>query len=178
MEREKIKEREPGQQDSGKHYEETLKIYAALRERAQGGKIVITAKERPWRQARQGLLKMFLSFHDTDDAAASDWICFIHDIKAQSGKHRHQGGIHLFVLEGDGYTVVDGVKFEWEKWDLITLPVKPGGCEHQHFNRVQGQPAKWMAFQYHTFMKALGNMFEQVEDSPDWKGKKLTAEKS
>ncbi len=172
MEREKVSESEPAQKDDARHYDETLKIYAALRNRARTGKIVLRGKDIPWRQNRQGLLKMFLSFHDTDDAAASDWICFIHDIKAQSGKHRHQGGIHLLVLEGDGYTVVDGQRFDWEKWDLITLPVKPRGCEHQHFNKIHEQPAKWMAFQYHTFMKALGNMFEQVENSPDWKGKK------
>lgn len=59
MEREKIREREPAQRDDAKHYEETLNIYAALRERAKGGKIVIKAQERPWRQARQGLLKTF-----------------------------------------------------------------------------------------------------------------------
>ncbi len=62
-----------------------------------------------------------------NDTAATDWTCFIHDVKRQSGKHRHQGGIQLFVLEGEGYTVVDGEKVNWEKWDLIVLPVKPTG---------------------------------------------------
>ena len=108
-----------------------------------------------------------------DDTAAQDWSCFIHDVKAHSGKHRHQGGIQLFVLEGEGYTEVDDDKVEWEKWDLIILPVKPNGCTHKHYNKVKGAPAKWMAFQYYTFMQVLGQMFEQVEDSPDWKGKKL-----
>jgi len=28
-----------------------------------------------------------------------------------------------------------------------------------------------MAFQYDPFNKPLGRMFEQVENSPDWKGK-------
>jgi hypothetical protein len=175
MEREKIKEREPGHQDRGEHYEETLKLSAALRERAKTGKIVLRGKDIPWRQNRQALLKMFLSFHDIPDTAATDWICFIHDIKVHSGKHRHQGGIQLFVLEGEGYTVVDGERCDWEKWDLIVLPVKPNGCEHQHFNKVPGMTAKWMAFQYYTYMQVLGHMFEQVEDSPDWKGKKLNA---
>jgi len=31
MEREKLQEREPGQKDSEKYYEETLQIYSALR---------------------------------------------------------------------------------------------------------------------------------------------------
>ena len=171
MEQERVREKEPEQAGSGKHYEQTLQIYAALRERAKAGKIVIRAKDVPWRQNRQALVKTYLSSHGIVDTASTDWICFIHDVKVHSGKHRHQGGIQLFVLEGNGYTVVDGERFDWEKWDLIILPVKPKGCEHQHFNKDQGKPAKWMAFQYDPFNKPLGNMFEQVENSPDWKGK-------
>ncbi|HEX9880542.1 MAG TPA: hypothetical protein VGB25_10140 [Candidatus Binatia bacterium] len=171
MEREKVREKEPEQKGSGRHYEETLQIYADLREHAKAGRIVIRAKDIPWRQNRQALVKTFLSSHGIEDTAATDWICFVHDVKVHSGKHRHQGGIQLFVLEGDGYTVVDGERFDWEKWDLIILPVKPRGCEHQHFNKEPGKPAKWMAFQYDPFNKPLGNMFEQVENSPDWKSK-------
>ena len=137
MEQERIREKEPEQTGSGKHYEQTLQIYAPLRERAKAGKIVIRAKDVPWRQNRQALVKTYLSSHGIVDTASTDWICFIHDVKVHSGKHRHQGGIQLFVLEGNGYTVVDGERFDWEKWDLIILPVKPKGCEHQHFNKDQ-----------------------------------------
>lgn len=168
MEKERVREREPDQQQDGKHYEEVLRINAEARQRARTGKIVIKGKEVPWQQNRQSLVKTFLSFHGITDTAARNWTCFIHDIKVHSGKHRHQGGIQLFVLEGEGCTVVDGKKVEWEKWDLIVLPVKPNGCEHQHFNKEPGKPAKWMAFQYYPFTEVLGNMFEQVEDSPDW----------
>lgn len=172
-EREKIREKEP-QQDEGKHYEATLKMYADARERAKSGKIVIRAKDLPWRQGRMGYTKHFLSWQ-MPEAALENWICFIHDVKVHSGKHRHQGGINLFVLEGEGYTVVDGKKVEWEKGDLIVLPVKPRGCEHQHFNRVPGKTAKWMAFEYSPFIGVLGNVFEHVENSPDWKAGKETA---
>ena len=171
MEREKIREREPEQQDKGELYEKGLNIYAAERERAQTGKIVIRARDIPWRQNRQALVKTFLSSHGISDTAATNWICFIHDVKVHSGKHRHQGGIQLFILEGEGSTTVDGDKFDWEKWDLVILPVKPRGCEHQHFNKTPGKTAKWMAFQYDPFNKPLGRMFEQVENSPDWTGK-------
>jgi len=147
MERERIREREPEQHDPQETYEKTLNIYASERERAQTGKIVIRARDIPWRQNRQALVKI------------------------HSGKHRHQGGIQLFILEGEGSTTVDGDKFDWEKWDLVILPVKPRGCEHQHFNKTPGKTAMWMAFQYDPFNKPLGRMFEQVENSPDWKGK-------
>ncbi len=169
MERERVREKEPAHKDQGEHYEATLRLNAEARERARTGKIVIKGSERPWRQGRQSYSKSYLSYHGMNDTAATDWTCFIHDVKRQSGKHRHQGGIQLFVLEGEGYTVVDGEKVNWEKWDLIVLPVKPTGCEHQHFNE-KGKAAKWMAFRYSPFSKVLGNMFEQVENAPDWKG--------
>ncbi|NIO08595.1 MAG: hypothetical protein GTO40_11540, partial [Deltaproteobacteria bacterium] len=102
MERERVREREPEQKDSGDHYNKGLEIYEAERERAQRGKIVLRSREIPWRQNRQALVKTFLSSHGISDSAASNWICFIHDIKVHSGKHRHQGGIHLFILEGEG----------------------------------------------------------------------------
>jgi len=170
MERERVKEKEPVQKDQGEHYENTLRLNAEAREHARTGKIVIKGKERPWSQGKQGFIKSYLAWHDMDDTAAQDWSCFIHDVKAHSGKHRHQGGIQLFVLEGEGYTEVDDDKVEWEKWDPIILPVKPKGCTHKHYNKVKGAPAKWMAFRYHPFSHVLGNMFEQVENSPDWKG--------
>ena len=169
-EREKVKEKEPAQRDSGEHYENTLRLNAEARERAKTGKIVVKGSGLPWRQGRQGLSRRYLSWHGQTETAAADWTCFIHDIKVHSGRHRHQGGIQLFVLDGEGYTVVNGEKVDWEKWDLIILPVQPNGCEHQHYNKHPGKPAKWMAFRYHPLSKVLGNLFEHVEDSPDWKG--------
>lgn len=174
MEKEKLREKEPAQLESGEHYEEGLRANSSRREQARTGKIVIKGKQLPWRQSRMGLTKGYLSWHGTNDvrnngAAALDWTVFIKDMKIHSGKHRHQGGIQLFVLEGEGYTVVDGKKVEWEKWDLIVLPVKPNGCEHQHFSKVEGQSSKWMAFRYAPFGHVLGNLFEHVEDSVDWK---------
>jgi len=85
MEREKVREQEPRQQESGEHYENTLQLNAAARERARTGKIVIKAKERPWRQSRQAYTKTFLHWHGIEDTAATDWICFIHDVKRHSG---------------------------------------------------------------------------------------------
>jgi hypothetical protein len=175
MEKEKVREKEPAQRDGGKHYEETLKLHAAARERARTGRIVIKGKDIPWHQNRQALIKTYLSWHGISDTAADGWTCFIHDVKKHSGMHRHQGGIQLFVLEGEGYTTVDGAKVEWEKWDLIILPVKPDGCAHQHFNKLPGTPCKWMAFRYNPFSVVLGDMFEQVQDSPDWKEDKQAA---
>jgi len=68
MERERIREREAVMQGGGEHYEKTLGLYAAARERARTGKIVIRAKDLSWRQSRQAYVKMFLNREIIDSA--------------------------------------------------------------------------------------------------------------
>lgn len=87
-----------------------------------------------------------------------------------SGKQKHQGGrIHL-VVEGRGYTVIDGVKYDWEKWDYVHLPIKPEGVVFQHFNSDPHKPAKLLAAEPNLvdcIGVDLGIQFEQLEPAPD-----------
>lgn len=114
-------------------------------ERGKNGVIVIKDSDREWETSRQGYLKFYLVDSQYPGTALTDWWVFVHDIKKQSGKHRHQGGLVLFVLEGKGATECNGEMIEWEEGDCILLPFHPDGIEHRHFNRGT-EPAKWLAF--------------------------------
>ncbi len=48
-----------------------------------------------------------------------------------SGGHRHNMEAIIHVLEGRGYTVIDGVKHEWKAGDTMSVPPM---SDHQHFN--------------------------------------------
>lgn len=149
------------------YYDDIYNLWASLRQRAQTGKIVIKGPEQPWEQSRQARLKHFL--HPTiTDTAVHGWLFFQQDIRTHSGRHVHQGGLAIYVLEGKGWTTVDGVRHDWEEGDLILLPIKPKGVEHQHFNAEPGKPCKWMAIIYTPYVDALGNEMTQKEMSPDW----------
>src|ERR1700719_2851203 len=87
---------------------------------------------------RQRKLLFYLDPVTFKDTPLQHWRVFIHDIRTRSGKHRHQGGLVIYVLEGRGYSVVDGERKDWEKGDLVLLPMKPGGVVHQHFNLNPG----------------------------------------
>src|SRR5256885_1172856 len=145
FERTRVRERDP--QDANT-YERNMRVQLAFRERSLTGKIVLKGSERPLEQSRQGFLQFFNSREAITDTALKDWTVFLHDIRRHSGKHRHQGGLAIFVLEGEGYTVVNGERIDWEAGDLILLPIMPEGREHQHFNRHADKPCKWMAFIY------------------------------
>lgn len=166
-ERELVRQKE-AEAKGMQHYEVLMDTWAKARERAKTGRVVIRAKEMPFEQGRQGYTRVYLHLRLVDTALAN-WMVFLQEIRVHSGRHIHQGGIALFVLQGKGYTVVDGVKHDWEEGDLILLPVKPGGVEHQHFNVDPDKPSRWLAMGFFPFFDALGNNLEQVEVHPDWK---------
>ncbi len=162
--RARIREAEPQENLYDQSYRKTNE---EMQKRAQG-QVIIKGKDRAFQQTRQALLKYLLHPNDWDKVAVPDWKAFINHIKVHSGRHTHQGGLVLYVLEGKGYTIVDGVKFSWKKNDLILLPIKPGGVEHQHFNEDPEQPAEWIAFSFNPMMEAIAHSLEQKEEHPDW----------
>ncbi|HEY7064588.1 MAG TPA: cupin domain-containing protein [Chloroflexota bacterium] len=163
----RVREREPGPRDT---YEESVRYLLELRERAFKGQVVIKGREQAWEQSRQGRLRYYICRETNTPAAVLNWNVFIHDIHTHSGKHRHQGGLVIYVLEGEGYTEVNGERIEWEAGDLLLLPIVPGGVEHKHFNRKPGQNAKWIAFIYRPYGDETGSYLEQKEVSPDFRG--------
>lgn len=91
---------------------------------------------------------------------------------SHSGKQKHQGGRVHYVKEGKGYTVVDGVKHEWEKGDVILIPIKPNGVVFQHFNTDTGKSAILVASEpnwYDALGVDMGAGFEQLENAPEYK---------
>lgn len=138
------------------------------REGLESGAILIKGKEKPHILNEQGYIKR-LSTPNMPNTASDNMLIFIHRIAVHSGRHRHQGGYSLFVLEGKGYTVVDGVRHDWEEGDLILLPIKPGGVEHQHFNIDTRGASRWMALVSRPMVEILSRRVEQKEVHPDWK---------
>lgn len=140
----------------------------------ESGVILIKGKEKPHVLNEQGFIKR-LSTPDMEYTASNNMMVFLHRIVHHSGRHRHQGGYSLFVLEGKGYTTVDGVRHDWEEGDLILLPIKPGGVEHQHFNEDPRGASRWMALVSRPLIEIISRRVEQKEVHPDWK--KLHGEK-
>jgi len=139
-----------------------------LLERSMTGKILVKFDERDWEMSQMGKLKWLFHADFYDDTALNEWWVFTHDIKVHTGSHRHQGGLIIYVLQGSGYTVVDGVKEEWEEGDLLLLPIKPGGVEHQHFNSNPGEPCMWIALRYVPLGDALANEIVAGKNAPDF----------
>jgi quercetin dioxygenase-like cupin family protein len=165
MERTKERERPPIKDNP---YEAVLRQRAELKERNLKGPVVIRSEDREMFQARQGKLRFYMDPVTYKETPLQQWRVFIHTITTKSGRHRHQGGLLIFVVEGKGYSIVDGERWEWEKGDLVLLPMKPGGVEHQHFN-LDDKPSVWAAFINTPMQEHLASDLQQTEVSPDFK---------
>jgi len=169
-ERTRVMERER-EAAPGDVYEMVLYQRKKFVEQQLFGQIVVKDGDREWEITQQGRLKYHLQPHTFSEPALRDWQVFSHDVRIHSGKHTHQGGLVIFVLEGKGYSTFDGIRYDWEAGDLMLLPTKPGGIEHQHFNLEQGKPCVWIAFIYWPYWDALGSEMTQGELSPEYQKK-------
>ncbi len=169
VEGERVRERErPPIQENA--YESVMKQRRELAERNAKGPVVIHKADREVFMSRQGKLQFFMDPVSMKDTPLQQWRVFTHEIGTKSGRHRHQGGLLIYVLEGTGYSIVDGERWDWEKGDLVLLPMRPGGVEHQHFNLDPTKPSKWAAFINVPIQEYLASDLQQVETSPDYKG--------
>ena len=168
-EQERVRERErPPIADNV--YERNMRQRKEFVERNKSGPIVIKRSDRELFQARQGKLLFYLCPNNIPDTPLQHWRVFIQEIRTSSGKHRHAGGLLIYVLDGYGYTVVDGERLDWEKGDLVQLPLKVGGVEHQHFNLgPPDKPAIWIAIICMPIHEYLASDMEQIENSPDYR---------
>ncbi|HKA33958.1 MAG TPA: cupin domain-containing protein, partial [Candidatus Binatia bacterium] len=146
------------------NYESMLRWRAEWLEKQRSGKLLVKSTDRDFEASRQALLKRYVTFEFTPEVASTNWSVFVNDVKQHSGRHRHQGGLVLFVVAGSGGTDIDGVRYRWKRGDLITLPIRPGGVEHQHFNDRAGQDCRWVAFYYKPFEDWVCHTMTHIQD--------------
>src|SRR3990167_6323681 len=104
-------------------YEAAISAQQRLIDRGRKGRIVVRDEERPWETTRQGRLRYFLHPDMSPDTALPQWGVSPKEVRTKSGKHRDEGGVAIYILDGQGYTMADGQRYDWKKGDLLTLPV-------------------------------------------------------
>lgn len=164
-EQERVAMREP-EPDKETSYDISVRRQKEFIDRQLNGKLVIHDADREWEATRQGRAKFFIYLDATPDSVLKDFKVFSQDIKRHSGKHVHQGGVIIYVLEGTGWSVVDGERVYWKAGDMLLLPIKPGGVEHQHFNRDPDKGCKWVAILWYPYQNHVASELKQREEAP------------
>lgn len=153
-------------------WDSIIRRSTAERERVRAGRSTVTREEIEPELTPFGLLRWYLHNDLNDPVAHALYFCELEiPVGSSSGLLRHQGGIVHLVAEGSGLTRFDGAEHEWEKKDVIALPVRPEGVVFQHVNTGTG-PAR-LVMSWPNLDSALGPesgvAMEILEPAPEYK---------
>lgn len=153
-------------------WDELIALRDRQRQDRRNGIQVIRQAELPLEKNAQGLMRWYL--HPAlRDTALTTLMFFMQEIppRSRSGRLKFQGGQVMLILEGRGYTMIDGVKHAWESGDIVNLPLRPDGIIVQHFNSDAVTTAKFVAAEPNWFDCVgvdRGCGFELLDESPDY----------
>ncbi|MED5568883.1 MAG: cupin domain-containing protein [Chloroflexota bacterium] len=72
--------------------------------------------------------------------------------------HRHTASVIYHVVEGEGYSIVDGQRLDWSEKDVFCVP---GWVFHEHVNTSATSPAVLFSFTDAPVHQALNLLREQ-----------------
>lgn len=153
-------------------FDNLLKQRDAWRNKMKTAKNLIKWRDLPWEINKQGKMKWYLH-PDLHDRASMAHLFFMQEIPpgSRSGKQKVQGGLVHYILEGRGYTVLDGVKHEWESGDVVALPFRDKGLDYQHYNLDPEKSVLLVAAMpnfFDVFGVDMGSGLEQLENCPEY----------
>lgn len=141
------------------------------RARKQEGRSIVSRDELSPELSPLGLLRWYMH-PDIEDVVDRALYFFELEIPpgSRSGKLFHQGGIVHLIVEGQGHTVFDGEKYDWEELDVVAIPPKVFGVNIQHFN--DGDKPVRMVVTFPNFDSPigpeLGVAMDVVEACPEY----------
>ncbi len=162
-------------EDLGKHnyWGELLQMRDEQRERIKNAVQVVRGDDLPQEVNSQGLMRWYLH-PNIKDTILSTLMFFEQEIPpaSRSGRLKFGGGQVMYILEGKGYTLIDGVKHPWEAGDVLNLPLRKEGIIVQHVNESEDQSVKFVAAEPNFFACTTvdrGTGFEQMEEAPEFR---------
>ena len=82
----------------------------------------------------------------------------------RSQKHGHVNEAAFYILDGEGYEVHDGVRYDWKAGDIAIVH---NNCVHQHFNASDTKPARALVIKTKPMYMFMNMLFQQqVEPRP------------
>ena len=123
------------------------------RERLKSAIQVVRGDQLPQESNKQELRTRWYLHPEITDTVLSTQLFFEQEIPpgSRTGRLKFQGGQVMYVLEGKGHSLIDGVKHAWEAGDVVNLPLKTAGIIVQHVNDDPDKPVKFLAAEPNWF---------------------------
>jgi quercetin dioxygenase-like cupin family protein len=141
--------------DAGTLWDDLVARAGAERERKRQARFIVSRDGIEPELTPFGHLRWYLHPRLADRATHAHYM-FELEIPpgSRSGRLHHQGGVLHLVVEGSGYTELDGKLYEWQATDLVGVPAKHRGVTFQHVNTGTGRVRMMVA--YPNFDSSLG----------------------
>jgi mannose-6-phosphate isomerase-like protein (cupin superfamily) len=85
----------------------------------------------------------------------------------KSQKHGHVNEAAFYILDGNGYEVHDGVRYDWKAGDVAIVH---NNCVHQHFNADPDKPARALVIKTKPMYLFMNMLFQKTveprQDTP------------
>ena len=76
----------------------------------------------------------------------------------RSQKHGHVNEAAFYILDGDGYEIHDGVRYDWTAGDVAIVH---NNCVHQHFNASDTKPARALVLKTKPMFVFMNMLFQK-----------------
>jgi len=73
-------------------------------------------------------------------------------------KHGHVNEAAFYILDGQGYEIHDGVRYDWQAGDVVVVH---NNCVHQHFNGDPAKPARALVLKTKPMYLFMNMLFQQ-----------------
>ena len=82
----------------------------------------------------------------------------------RSQKHGHVNEAAFYILDGAGYEIHDGIRYDWKAGDVAIVH---NNCVHQHFNASNTRPARALVIKTKPMFMFMNMLFQkQIEPRP------------
>ena len=79
-------------------------------------------------------------------------------------KHGHVNEAAFYILDGEGYEIHDGIRYDWQAGDVAIVH---NNCVHQHFNASPTRPARALVMKTKPMFMFMNMLFQKmVEPRP------------
>lgn len=150
--------------------DELFRIRDEQREMGRKGALVVKGKDLPWEY--NGLGKMRWYLHPSiSSTCIQNFLFYMQEIPpgGRTGRMKQPGDEVILIVEGEGYTLLDGTRHEWKAGDVVGLPVRPDGLIVQHFNLDPNRRARFVSARPNmidSLMLDRGCGFDLLEEAP------------
>lgn len=115
-------------------YENWLRYWDEEQEERRKARFYIHEEDLEWVRTKQDWRGALLCARE--NGFVTPGVAMVAEIPQgwHTGKHSH-GEEAMYIVQGQGFSVVDGLKYDWETGSCLFMPY---GSVHQHFNSGEG----------------------------------------